>query len=341
MHRAETLTSREHDVLHHIVTHFVHTAVPVASKAIADREGLSVSSATIRNAMSSLEQKGYLEHPHTSAGRIPTDLGYRYFVDSLLTIPTLSSDEAAVMDSIAGTMPESFDNAVQEGARMLARLSHTLAIVLAPNMADAIFRKMECLSVSSTRLLVVLTVDSGLLRTVTMEVRSELSRSDLDRVTSVLNERLSGRKLAHIAQNIRAMLNEDVALDRTGLLRIIIDRADTLFEDQRVRRFHVGGVEYLALHPEFSDLGRYRGIIECVENQHMMVHLLESDDLIPELRVKIGTEHQTPGMEECSMVSMPYRIGSIQGTIGLVGPKRMDYPRMMALVQQLAARFNQ
>jgi heat-inducible transcriptional repressor len=335
------LSSREHDVLHQIVHRFVQSAVPVASKTLAQGDGFAVSPATIRNAMSALEQKGYLEHPHTSAGRVPTQLGYRYFVDSLLTIPSLTSYEQSALDALSGPLPDSIDHAVHEGARLLAKLSHTLAVVIAPKLSDAVFRSMDCVSLSSTRLLVVLTVDSGLLRTVTMEVRSDIQRSDLDRVTSVLNERLSGRRLSHIAQNIRLMLNEDVALDRTGLLRILIDRADMLFEDRRVRRIHVGGVEYLALHPEFTDLDRYKGLIECLEDQSTIVHLLEDHAPETQLSVKIGTEHQTPGLEECSMVSMPYSIGSNRGTIGLVGPKRMDYPRMMALVQQLASRFNQ
>ncbi len=333
-----SLTPREHDVLHRIVHRFVHSAEPVASKALVGSDVLGVSSATIRNTMSSLEEKGYLEQPHTSAGRVPTQSGYRYFVDSLMTIPMLTAQETKVLDALH---PESLDEAVQEGARLLAKLAHTLAVVVAPKLSDSVFRSMECVSLSSTRLLAVITVDSGLLRTVTMEVRSSLDRTDLDRVTSRLNERLSGRKLSHIAKNIRQLLNEDVALDRTGLIRILIDRAELLFEDRSVRRIHVGGVEYLALHPEFTDLNRYKGLIECLEDQSTMVHLLEDSLDEPELRIRIGTEHQAPGLHDCSMVSMPYSIGSTKGTIGLVGPKRMDYPRMMALVQQLAARFNQ
>lgn len=332
------LSHREHEILHQVVHRFVRTASPVASKTLAEEHGFAMSPATIRNTLHQLEQRGFLEHPHTSAGRIPTESGYRYFVDSLLTIPELSESEQTALDAVSRQIAANPDEAVQEGARLLARLSHTLAVILAPKLADAVFRSVELVPLSSSHALVVLSVDAGWPRTIQMEVRSDLKREDFDRVGAILNERLSGRKLTHIAGNLRDMLNEDIALDRTGLIRILVDRADVLFDDNRLRRFHFGGIEYLALHPEFSDLSRYRGIIDLAENRDLMVHLLD-DTTTEGLLVRIGREHKVPELDECAMVSMPYQIGSIRGRIGLIGPKRMNYPRMMALVHQLATRF--
>src|SRR5690606_8494437 len=202
--------------------------------------------------------------------------------------------------------------------------------------------KIEIISISSTRLLLVLTIQSGLTKTINIEVQSEISRKDLELVSAILNERLHGRKLSDIAQHIGEMLNDYEQFDQTGLIRVFIDSADSIFEDQHVRKFHFGGAEYIAMQPEFSDLSKFKSIVEFIEDEDMIIHLFEHDQLSldNEVRVRIGTENKLAQIEQCSVVSTKYSIGSVTGTIGLVGPKRMNYPRMVSLVEQLATRFN-
>lgn len=337
------LNVREKEVLQIIIQDFIKTANPVASKALVEQHRLNVSSATIRNAMSSLENKGLLDHPHTSAGRVPTEMGYRFYVNSLMHLPSLSRNEQFALDQISVTLNTGLDDAVVTAARLLAKLSNLLAVVIAPKLATGTFNKIEIISLSSTRLLIVLTIQSGLTKTVSIEVQSEISRADLDRVGSFLNERLQGQRLADIAVRIHEMLADYTHDDPSGLIRVFIDSADTIFEDQNVRKFHFGGAEYMAMQPEFSDLSRYRSIVELIENEDMIIHLFDNDLATPddrEVRVRIGTENKIHQIEQCSVVSTNYNIGSITGTIGLVGPKRMNYPRMIALVEQLANRFN-
>lgn len=337
------LSQREKDVLQFIIQDFIKTANPVASKTLVSQHQLNVSSATVRNAMNSLENKGYLNHPHTSAGRVPTDLGYRFYVHSLMRYDQLSRQEQSQLDKLTLRFTNDIDDGVVTAARLLARLSNLLAVVVAPKLARGIFNKLEIISLSSTRLMVVLTIQSGLAKTVNIEVESELSRTDLDKATAFLNERLQGQQLSQIARHIREMLSDYEDDSNSGLIRVFIDSADTIFEDQHVRKFHFGGAEYIAMQPEFSDLSQYRGIVELIENEDMIIHLLENqaDGLTDsEVRVRIGTEHNMQQIEQCSVVSASYSLGSVTGTIGLVGPKRMNYPRMIALVEQLANRFN-
>ncbi|HKJ32223.1 MAG TPA: heat-inducible transcriptional repressor HrcA [Balneolales bacterium] len=333
------LTKRERDVLQYVIQNFIITANPIASKTLVKKHKLPVSSATVRNAMNNLEQKGYLDHPHTSAGRIPTELGYRFYVNSLMQSTQLSVEEKEVLDQWEEILNNGMDDAVQSAARILAKLSNLLAVIISPKYANGIFRKIELVSLSSTRLMVIITIESGLARTVNVEVESELTRDDLDKVSRILNERLSGYKLSEISNEIEEMLADYESHDETGLIRVFIDSADTIFEDHQFRRFHFGGVEYIAMLPEFSDLSNFKSIIELVEDEDLIIHLFDSDHDINKVKVRIGRENKIQQIEQCSVVSANYAIGNIKGTIGLVGPTRMNYPRMINLVEQLAYRF--
>lgn len=333
------LTSREREVLQYVIQNFIITASPIASKTLVDRHRLKVSSATIRNAMNNLESKGYLDHPHTSAGRIPTEMGYRYYVSALMKMPRLTVAEKKMLDAWQETFKGGVDEAVQSAARLLGRLSNLLAVVIAPRYATGIFRKIELVSLSSNRLMVIITIESGIAKTFNIEVESEIDSKDLNRVAGILNERLSGFTLHEIIDKIDEMLADYESGDNTGLIRVFIDSAELIFEDPQYRRFHFGGVEYIALQPEFSDLKNFKSIIEFVENEDMIIHLFDENSDKKNVQVRIGRENKIQQIEQCSVVSANYVIGNIKGTIGLVGPTRMNYPRMINLVDQLANRF--
>ncbi len=337
------LSNREQELLEYIIQNFIVSANPVASKTLVEKHNLNISSATVRNTMNSLESKGLLDHPHTSAGRVPTDLGYRFYVNALMKVPGLSQTEQQTLDQINSIIKVDIDDAVRGAAKALARMTNLLAIVIAPALADGVFRKIELISLSEHRMMIVLTIESGLVRTLTMEVETRLERTNLDDVARVLNERLSGYTLREISDKIHEMLSDDYQNDNTGLIRVFIDSADTIFEDHKHRNFQFGGIEYMAMQPEFTDLSMYRSIVELVENDDLIIHILDSknDSTIAEgdVKVRIGSENKIPQAEKCSVVSANYSIGTAQGTIGLVGPTRMDYARMVALVEQLANRF--
>ncbi len=343
MTRFSDLTNREQEVLSYIIQNFIVTASPVASKTLVKRYRLNISSATVRSTMNSLESKGLLDHPHTSSGRIPTELGYRLYVNSLMQVSLLSKEEKEILDTIQNYLTSDVDEAVQSAARILARLSNLLAVVVAPKLGYGIFRKIELVSLSSSRILVVLTIESGIVKTLAIEVQTVIQPDELERVARFLNERLQGYKLGEISRKIDEMLAGFGEDDHAGLIRVFIDSADTIFDDHQLRRFHFGGVEYMALQPEFNDLSNYKGIIELLENEDMIIHLFDENKQLSdnkEVQIRIGKENKIRQVERCSVVSANYHYGGIKGTIGLVGPTRMNYSRMVALVEQLANRFN-
>lgn len=334
------LSARERDVLGYIIQNFITTATPVASQSLVHNHRLGISSATVRTAMNTLESKGLLNHPHTSAGRVPTELGYRFYVDTIMRQVYLTREEEQALDRIAHVAKTDLEDGVRTAARILARLSNMLAVVISPRYAKGIFRKMELINLSSNRLLVVLTIDNGLVRTVSIEVESEISRLYLDHISGILNERLSGIVISEIAAKIHELVADLKDDDKTGLIRVFVDSADTIFDETDVKRFHFGGAEYIALQPEFNDLSQYRSIVELIENENMIVHLFENDSASEEVSIRIGRENQLHHIEQCSVVSASYSIGNIRGAVGLVGPTRMNYPRMVALVDQMSQRLS-
>ncbi|HKI44093.1 MAG TPA: heat-inducible transcriptional repressor HrcA [Balneolales bacterium] len=336
---SDHLEHREREILEYVIRNFIITANPIASRKLVEKHHLNISSATVRNVMNSLEKKGYLDHQHTSSGRIPTEKGYRLYVNSLMRISQLSKSDWAALQAWEQTLTPNLNEAVQGATRMLSRLTNLLVVVLTPQFANAILKKIELIDLSSTRLLIVLTIESGLAKTVTMEVESGLHPDELDNIARVLNERLSGLSLSEITKHIDEALADAREKDKTGLIRIFIDSADDLFEDKQFRRFHFGGVEYIAMQPEFNDLNNLKSIIEFVEDDDLIIHLFDGAARSNEVNVRIGKENKIQQIEHCSVVSANYAIGNVTGTIGLVGPTRMNYPRLINLIDQFANRF--
>jgi len=334
------LTEREERVLSQIIQDFIIQAHPVPSKQVLLRGKFKISSASIRNTMNTLEKKGFLDHIHTSSGRIPTDKAYRYYVNSLMNVSRLSKQEKLALREWSRITGGDHGETFRSASRLLSRLSNLLSIIIAPSYKKSVFKKLELIDIGGNKLLIVLTIESGVVKTVTIEADNPFTDNDLNAIASRLNERFSGLRLSEISSNIREVLSDVEERDTTGIIRVFIDSADDIFEDHALQRFYFGGAEYMAMQPEFSDLTQYRSIIELVENDDLIVHLFEEEMNDRNVKVRIGSENKLRQIDNCSVVSANYKIGNAVGTIGLVGPTRMNYPKMVALVEQLANRLN-
>lgn len=334
---AHGLTEREELVLRSIVQHYILTANPVGSRFISKRlEEESISAATIRNTMADLEEKGLISHPHTSAGRVPTDRGYRLYVDALMGEGGLTDAErATIRRNIDATQPT--PTMMRDVARLVAHISSQLGIVTAPEILDSILARIEFVPLSSVRLLVVLALERSLIRTVTLEVHEEYDREGLDTLAAVLNERLTGLSLREIRSTVANRLCDVVDLD--GLVRLLVDRSNTIFaQPEDIDRVQMSPSGSIFDQPEFANREQMRGIVELIENEEMVIHLLErrpGDDETG-VEISIGSEIGDQRLTDYSLVTTRYMIGSTTGTIGLIGPKRMDYSRMRTVVDYIA-----
>lgn len=329
-------------VLRGIVRNYILEARPIGSRFLAKHlaEELGVSPATIRNIMADLEEMGLVTHPHTSAGRIPTDIGYRIYVDSLMAIEQLTEEEREEVRKQLHIASE--DDLLRSTAKLLGTLSHYLSIIKYPELIDAEIQKIRIVPLSSEKILIVISLSSDIVRTLTLETHAEIDPAEIAEVESQLNERLSGKTIKFLQKHLREIVHYES--EHSAIVRLFVESAErllspALFSDHRV---HVAGTPYLLEHPEFGQIERLKGIIELLEEEEAIVHLLESTEPQKEgeIRVLIGEEFQEKVphvgqgiLRDYSMLTAQYRLENAIGTIGIIGPKRMNYPRMFALLQ--------
>lgn len=333
--KPEELSERERGILRHVVHDYIRTAIPVGSRYISKRFEAALSPATIRNVMADLEEEGYLSHPHTSAGRIPTDLGYRYYVDYLMEIEQLTALEKQVIQGQLDKTPDPTEM-LRETSRLLSKISKQLSVVSSPHLESGIFEKIELIPLSSSRLLVVMSIRSGLVRTIMLEVGMDIKREVLDRVGSLLNERLSGLTLREIRESFPDRVR-DVQDEQTGLVRLFIDSVDEVFTDSHDEKVHIAGTQNIIDQPEFVDPKHFRSVIELIENQDMIVHLLERHEGSDKnFVITIGSENDESRAQDYSVVTATYSSEGVTGRVGLIGPKRMNYSKLVPLVDYVA-----
>jgi len=334
---------REKTVLRYLIHDFIETATPIGSRYISKRheDVLGLSSASIRNVLSDLEYLGYLNHPHTSAGRVPTDLGYRFYLDKLMEMEEISSSEKKTIRKNLDPPSVETDDLLRETSKILGKISRQLCFVAGPQISSGLFEKMELVQVTTNRLMVILSVKSGIVRTILMEVFSEIPREKLDEVARTMNERLGGLTIAEIRETFSERV-KDVSIEETGLIRLFIDSVDKLFSGSRIEKIHIGGAETVVLQPEFVNPKDLRGVVELINNEEIIIHVLEKNESLPEqVRVTIGKENNEGKLEPYSILTSSYALGDVTGTIGVIGPKRMAYARMIPLVNYVARTISE
>lgn len=334
--KTEELSDRERSILHHVVYNFIQTAVPVGSRYISKHFESSLSPATIRNVMADLEELGFLSHPHTSAGRMPTDRGYRYYVDYLMEVENLSARAKSEIEHQLET-PIDPSDLLREASKLLGKISKQLSIVSSPHIGSGVLDKLELISLSGTKLLVVMSIRSGLIKTLMLEVRAEIPRESLEHINRILNERLVGLSLQQIRDTFVQRVR-DIQTESTGLIRLFIESVDQLFDDTKEReKVHISGTQHIVSQPEFGDPKNFRSVIELIENEDIIVHLLEKhEEFDRDFVITIGAENDESKAKEYSMLSATYDLDGATGRVGIIGPKRMNYSKVIPLVDYVA-----
>ncbi|MBN1448889.1 MAG: heat-inducible transcription repressor HrcA [Bacteroidetes bacterium] len=337
------LSDRERQVLLSIIEQHVLTASPVGSRTLSKNMEIRLSPASIRNVMADLEERGLIGHPHTSAGRIPTDLGYRYYVDSIMQSVSLSDQERRFIDEHFET---SLNSAIQElirsSSHILSQISHQLAIVSAPSLGQGVLQRIELVPVSTDKIMVILSIRSGIVKSIILHLRNEIVRREqLESISVLLNEQLAGLTLKDIRETFADRVR-DAGEQDNGIIRLFIESTDRVFSERLDSdALCIDGMNTVTRQPEFGDPERLRNIIELVENQHVIFHVLDSIGGGRSLTIRIGREINDEKLNEYSIIAAPYRFGQLNGTVSIVGPRRMNYPRMIAIVDYLSKIISQ
>ena len=342
MATSDELTPRERRVLEAVIQTYVQTAEPAGSRVIARRHGLGVSPATIRNTMSDLEEKGFLSHPHTSAGRVPTDKAYRAYVDSLLNSPNgaiVTAESERLREQIA-TSHSTIENILRRAAQSLGVLTQELGVALGPRLDASVLRRVELVLVGGDRLLLVLTLDAGVVRTVFVEVAGTLADVAVLEVSQVLNERLAGHTLRELRASVADRLRDTQTQPGSAeLLNIFVQEGDQLFDaalPMAEGNVIVGQASVLAEQPEFSGADNLRRLLSLTEEPARLADALRRKhigDERPGVSITIGGEHGDPRLDQFTVVTAEYHAGTLAGVIGVIGPTRMPYDKVIALVQ--------
>jgi heat-inducible transcriptional repressor len=329
------LTDRERQVLEAVIQTYVETAEPTGSRTIAKRYQLGISAATIRNTMSDLEDRGYLYHPHTSAGRIPTDLAYRVYVDRLMAPSEITESEEHTLRRELRSGHNAIEDILSKAAEVLGVLTQELGVAVAPSFDGAILDKLELLQVSADRLLMVLVLRNGAARTIFVEASSALPSEAVAKVSAVLNERLTGLTLHEIRTTLRERLRDmATAVGEQGLLNIFVEEADHIFDVTPAdgKGVVLGSTQMLASQPEFSSKQRMRTLLEITERRDLLQDaILATEDR--GLRVTIGGENPDPKLNSFTLVTSTYQYKGVSGVIGVMGPTRMPYKKIIVLVE--------
>jgi heat-inducible transcriptional repressor len=337
----EELSERDKAVLRHVVQYFILTANPVGSRQLAKHSGLNLSPATIRNLMADLEERGYLNHPHTSAGRVPTDKGYRVYVDMLMDIEELTRKD---LDTIERNLDkvENREELLAHAADILGTISSQLSIITNPHIAAGKLERLEFVPLTSNRIMIIISIQSGLIKTLVMEVRSVIQRDKLDAISQILNERLHGLTLREIRDTFRERVR-DVQNEETGLIRLFIDSVDELFSDTKERdKLFISGTRDIITQPEFDNPETMRSVIELLDDREVIIHVLENHERSEErLKISIGKENLEKKLKNYSVITTRYLIGDIFGTVSVIGPKRMNYSKIIPLVDYIAKSITQ
>ncbi len=326
------LNQRKQRVLEAIVEDYIATAEPVSSRTIARKYRLGVSPATIRNEMADLEEMGLIEQPHTSAGRIPSDCGYRYYVDRLMRKARLSPREEALVRAAFAKRVRELAALVQQTLKLLTQLTDYLVFLSAPQLENAALQQIRLLSLAPQRALLVIVAETGWVESKIVDLPVPLASAELDHIAQVFNEHFRGLTFQQITRTLLQSLSHELSRQRQ-VLDLMLEIIECVLTRESGEALYLGGTRNILKQPEFRDLKRVRHLLDLVEDESVLRTVLSETD--PEgVTVRIGKENKHQEIQNCSVVSASYYLcGNVVGALGLLGPIRMEYARVITVVE--------
>jgi len=327
----EKLTDRRQAVLGLVVRQYIATAIPVGSKTIVEQYGLGISSATIRNEMAYLEEQGYLTHPHTSAGRVPTEKGYRYFVERLMSEAELPLAEQRTIRHQFHQARLDLEQWMRLAAAVLARAAHSTSLVAAPTISQCRFKHLELMAAHGSRLLLVLVLRGGIVKQRLLTLTHPVAQEELNQIANRLNDLLTGLSADQIVTFSYRLTSSEEQI--ANLVIDMIEEAEVCSSGEIYR----DGLLNIFRQPEFSEIENVRQIIGVMEEQSLLEAILTEVLNSSGVRVIIGGEGRWEELSECSVVLAPYgKVGRAVGALGVLGPMRMRYGRAISTVRYVA-----
>lgn len=331
-----SLDERKSKILEAIILDYISTAEPVGSRTISKKYDLSISPATIRNEMSDLEEMGYIEQPYTSAGRMPSDQGYRYYVDYIMKKNKLDEAiERLVISSFKGKI-DRFDDAIRISMELIAKITRYPSLILAPGSESSSLSMIRMLKVDEKRALLVVITENNQVENIFVDLPYEFKESDLDLLTSVINSKLSGTRISQWNKTIISELYGDL-LKQKDVLATVLDSIEDRLNQKKEHRVYLTGIIQMLNEPEFRDVDKVKNILSFFDDKRILEDVLTKNSQIENFQVLIGNENDAKEIKECSLIKRSYSFqGDFQGVMGVLGPKRMDYSNAISLLELIS-----
>ncbi|MED4570860.1 heat-inducible transcriptional repressor HrcA [Brevibacillus agri] len=327
------LSDRQQLILNAIVDNYIHSAEPVGSRTISKREDIGFSSATIRNEMSDLEELGYLEQPHTSAGRVPSTKGYRFYVDNLIQPQHLSEAELGKLKQLFAERILHSEQVVEYTAQILSQLTNYTAIVLGPEIFEHRLKHIQIVPLNETQAVAIVVTHTGRVENKLIDLPEGIGASEIERLVNLLNAKLTDVPLWQLRQRVYQEISGEMrryAEQYEEMLKIL-DKSLT-HEEERV---YLRGATKIMNQPEFRDVDKVKDILELLEQNDQLLHLIGMPG--EGLTVRIGQENQLDAIKQCSIITTSYSLGGKPaGMVGILGPTRMEYGKVISVLNYLA-----
>ncbi|MCX5692476.1 MAG: heat-inducible transcriptional repressor HrcA [Candidatus Omnitrophica bacterium] len=330
------IESRRKSILSAVVDSYVDTATPVGSRAISQRFRYTISPATIRNVMADLEEMGLIMHPHTSAGRVPTDKGYRFYVDSLLEPEHLTKEEESIINKLIHQAGNDIDYIMQNASKAISIIANVVGIVLTPRLKRSIFKHIELFNIDDSRILAVIVTTSGFIKNSIMDIEEGITKQELAHITEFLNSELEGISLGEIKSYLTRKLLEERDSFYTFLKRAtdILSIPGLFRADDHL---YFEGAACIMSHPEFTDIRKAKLFLRACEDKKGLLNLLNEDMERDGIKIHIGKENVDSEMQDCSVVTCNYKInGTIVSAIAAIGPTRMEYGKVISVLKYIS-----
>jgi len=332
------MDERAKKILIAIVENYVETAEPIGSRTLTKKLDLGISPATIRNIMADLEDMGYLTQPHTSAGRLPTEKGYRFYVDSCIEEGHSSENSSALQPRVnSEDINRDMTTLIEDVTQELSKNSHHMGIATAPRFDRSRLSRVELIQVKPSQVLAVVITEEGIVRNLLLDLEEKFSQKHLSKLSSYINRELGGHTLGEARDRIISKVHEDKAA-YDSLLSKAMYIGREIIERQAREDIYVGGYSEMLESPQFMDMEALREIFRAIEEKHLIIQVFNMiEEMEVGVKVLIGSENPVDEIHDCSMVVSPYlRQGRVIGTVGVIGPIRMHYPKVISMVDKTA-----
>ncbi|WP_139283541.1 heat-inducible transcriptional repressor HrcA [Selenomonas sp. KH1T6] len=327
------LDARKQKVLKAIIDDYIESAEPVGSRTLARKHDLGVSPATIRNEMADLEMLGYLEHLHTSSGRVPSSKGYRFYVNGLIPPKPVSDEEKKLINDWYQARVRRIDEVFQETARIISKVTKNVSLVLAPQLTQARFRVLQFLPLDDRRVITVLMTDAGFVENKIVDMPDGATFEDFQRMAAVINKNLAGKSLSAISPDRLLPIRDEIGDE--GLYESALEVVNRALDSGKQERLYLGGTTQMLTQPEFHDVEKVKHTLMMLEEEELIKDILHAH-MGDGLEVTIGQENEDSHMKDSSIITATYHLnGELLGTIAVLGPTRMEYAKAMSLLEYM------